>query len=101
MIRVVHPVSRIRMLTFYHPGSPIPDPGVKKAPDPGSLIRIRNTAGNCRTLLTDQRQGGSLDSYNLISERAQASQCCGAGNISFGSRGSAEPWDGTGYSPPG
>jgi hypothetical protein len=34
MIRVVHPGSRIRMLTFYP--SWIPDPGVKKAPDPGS-----------------------------------------------------------------
>jgi hypothetical protein len=34
MIRVVHPVSRIRILTFYP--SLIPDPGVKKAPDPGS-----------------------------------------------------------------
>ncbi len=32
MIRVVHPGSR--MLTFYT--SRIPDPGVKKAPDPGS-----------------------------------------------------------------
>jgi hypothetical protein len=34
MIRFVHPGSRIRMLTFYQ--SRIPDPGVKKAPDPGS-----------------------------------------------------------------
>jgi hypothetical protein len=34
MIRVVHPGSQIRMLTFYP--SRIPDPGVKKAPDPGS-----------------------------------------------------------------
>jgi hypothetical protein len=34
MIRVVHPGSRIRMLTFYP--SRIPDPGVKKALDPGS-----------------------------------------------------------------
>ncbi len=36
MIRVVHPGSRILMLTFSHPGSRIPDPGVKKVPDPGS-----------------------------------------------------------------
>jgi hypothetical protein len=43
MIPVVHPGSRIRMLTFSHPGSRIPDPGVKKAPNPGSRIRIRNT----------------------------------------------------------
>ncbi len=34
MIRVVHPGSRIRMLTFYP--SRIPNPGVKKAADPGS-----------------------------------------------------------------
>ncbi len=34
MILVVHPGSRIRMLTFYP--SRIPDPGVKKALDPGS-----------------------------------------------------------------
>ncbi len=44
MIRVVHPGSQIRMLTFSHPGSRVPDPGVKKAPNPGSGIRIRNTA---------------------------------------------------------
>jgi hypothetical protein len=25
---------------------PIPDPGIKKAPDPGSLIRILNTGNN-------------------------------------------------------
>jgi hypothetical protein len=35
--------SRIRMLTFSHPGSRIPDPGVKNAPNPRSRIRIRNT----------------------------------------------------------
>jgi hypothetical protein len=34
MIQVVHPGSQIRILTFYP--SPIPDPGVKKAPVPGS-----------------------------------------------------------------
>ncbi len=39
MIRVVHPGSRIWILTFYP--SRIPDPGVKKAPDPES--RVRNT----------------------------------------------------------
>jgi hypothetical protein len=38
MIRVVHPGSRIRMLTFYP--FRIPDPGVKKAPDPGSATLI-------------------------------------------------------------
>jgi hypothetical protein len=42
MIRVVHPGSRIRILTFYPSRIPgpkrhrIPDPEVKKAPDPGS-----------------------------------------------------------------
>ncbi len=44
MIRVLHPGSRIRMLTFYP--SRIPDPGVKKAPDPGSRIGIRNNEVN-------------------------------------------------------
>jgi hypothetical protein len=40
MIRDVHPGTQIRI--FFHPRSqiriffPIPDPGVKKAPDPGS-----------------------------------------------------------------
>jgi hypothetical protein len=52
MIRVFHPISRIRMLAFYP--SQIPDPEVKKAPDPGSAAlhvgnkikssRIQNTA---------------------------------------------------------
>jgi hypothetical protein len=37
--------SRLQILTFYP--SRIPDPGVKKAPDPGSRIRIRNTAHHC------------------------------------------------------
>jgi hypothetical protein len=41
MIRVVHPGPWIRMLTFSHPGSRIQ--GSKKAPNPGSRIRIRNT----------------------------------------------------------
>jgi hypothetical protein len=42
MIRVVHPGSGS---CFFYP-SRIPDPGVKKVPDPGSRsrIRIRNTA---------------------------------------------------------
>jgi hypothetical protein len=39
-IWVWDPGSGIRGLD---PGKPIPDPGVKKAPDPGSRIRIRNT----------------------------------------------------------
>jgi hypothetical protein len=46
MIRVFHPGSRILMLTFFHPGSRIPDPGVKKVPNPGSRIRIRNTGSD-------------------------------------------------------
>ena len=31
------------MIRVVHPGSRIPDPGVKKVPNPGSRIRIRNT----------------------------------------------------------
>ncbi len=43
MIRVVHPGFRIPdldadFLPFLNPGSQIPDPGVKKAPDPGCRI---------------------------------------------------------------
>ncbi len=46
MIYDVHPGSRFRVRIFFHLGSRIriPDPEVKKAPDPGSQIRIRNTA---------------------------------------------------------
>ena len=36
MIRVVHPGSRIRMLTFSHPGSRIPGSKRHPIPDPGS-----------------------------------------------------------------
>jgi hypothetical protein len=36
--------SGIRDLEKAYSGSRIPDPGVKKAPDPGSRIRIHNTA---------------------------------------------------------
>ncbi len=50
MIRVVHPGSRIPDPGFRIPDpdadflpSRIPDPGVKKVPNPGSRIRIRNT----------------------------------------------------------
>jgi hypothetical protein len=37
------PRSGIRDPEKTYSGSRIPDPGVKKAPDPGSRIRIRNT----------------------------------------------------------
>jgi hypothetical protein len=41
-------VTKLSKIWVWDPGSGknpfrIPDPGVKKAPDPGSLIRIRNT----------------------------------------------------------
>jgi hypothetical protein len=49
--------SRIRMLTFSP--SRIPDPGVKKAPDPGSRIRIRNTVCLERYVLY-QEEGGAV-----------------------------------------
>jgi hypothetical protein len=44
MIRVVHPGSQIRMLTFYP--SRIPDPGSRGQKGTGSRIRIRNTVKN-------------------------------------------------------
>ncbi len=43
MMWVVHPGSRIRMLTFSHPGSRIQGSKRHPIPDPGSRIRIRNT----------------------------------------------------------
>ncbi len=43
MIRVVHPGSRILDPDTDFLPCRIPDPGVKKAPNPGSWIRIRNT----------------------------------------------------------
>ncbi len=56
MIRVVLPGSRIRMLTLStRPGSRIPDPGVKKAPDPGSgsatLLSKKNLLKKITTIL--------------------------------------------------
>jgi hypothetical protein len=42
-IWVWDPGSGIRDPEKTYSGSRIPDPGVKKAPDPGSRIRIRNT----------------------------------------------------------
>jgi len=45
MIRVVHPGSRIRMLTFSHPGSRIQGSKRHPIPDPGSgsaTLRNRN-----------------------------------------------------------
>jgi hypothetical protein len=47
MIRVVHPGSRIRMLTFYP--SRISDPGSRGQKGTGSRIRIRNTAGKYKS----------------------------------------------------
>jgi hypothetical protein len=45
MIRVVHPESRIRMMTFYP--SRIPDPRPRGQKGTGSRIRIRNTDFYC------------------------------------------------------
>jgi hypothetical protein len=45
-------VKKLFKIWSWDPGSGknpfrIPDPGVKKAPDPGSWIRIRNTENAC------------------------------------------------------
>jgi hypothetical protein len=40
MIRVVHPGSRIRMLTFSHPGSRIQGSKMHPIPDPGSATLL-------------------------------------------------------------
>jgi hypothetical protein len=61
MIRVVHPGSQIRMLTFSYPGS-----RVKKAPNPGSRIRIRNTVNRPRhSIQTCQKLSLKLYSTDL------------------------------------
>ncbi len=39
-------VTKLSKIWVRDPGSEIRDPGVKKAPDPGSPIRIRNTGKN-------------------------------------------------------
>jgi hypothetical protein len=51
MIRVVHPGSQIPDPDADLLLSQILDPGVKKAPNPGSQIRIRNTAAlSCQVI---------------------------------------------------
>jgi hypothetical protein len=39
-------VNKLSKIWVWDPGSEIRDTGVNKAPDPGSRIRIRNTAPN-------------------------------------------------------
>jgi hypothetical protein len=73
MIRFVHPGSRIRMLTFYP--SRIPDPGVKKAPDPGSRIRIRNTAKKVTLRYTCCLGTGILVSWPPVTQVGSLKRC--------------------------
>jgi hypothetical protein len=52
-------VTKLSKIWVWDPGSGknlsrIPEPGVKKAPDPGSRIRIRNTACKVR-IVTSKR----------------------------------------------
>jgi hypothetical protein len=54
MIRVVHPGSRIPDPDADFLPARIPDPGVKKVPNPGSRIRIRNTALHSDVALEDE-----------------------------------------------
>jgi len=68
MIRVVHPGSRIRMLTFNPSRIPDPDPGVKKAPDPGSAtldVGILLRKFPCLKSLEDHHDG---DEEELLAE---------------------------------
>jgi hypothetical protein len=48
MIRVVHPGSRIRMLTFSHPGSKSQKGTQSRIPDPQHCYRITNEAGSLK-----------------------------------------------------
>ena len=47
MIRVVHPGSRIRMLTFSHPGSRIQGSKRHSIPDPGSATLVTGVERAC------------------------------------------------------
>ncbi len=88
MIRVVHPGSRIRMLTFYP--SWIPAPGSRGQKGTGSRIRIRNT---------DLCNRFSVPSSELAPPTpSPASECVppwnqrgGGGNICLWVRGRGEP----------
>ncbi len=52
-LRTIKTVSKLGKMSWdVHPGSRIPDPGVKKASDPASPIWIRNTDPNYHTKLT-------------------------------------------------
>jgi hypothetical protein len=64
MIRVDHPGSGSRILFFL----PIPDPGVKKAPDPGSAILVR-TYGNM-----DMSSGSEAESLLYIGSNTSPTQ---------------------------
>jgi hypothetical protein len=52
------PGSGINLFRIPDPGSRIPDPGSRgqKAPNPGSRIRIRNTAVNSKKMYFQLRQ---------------------------------------------
>jgi hypothetical protein len=69
MIRVVHPGSRIRMLTFSHPGSRIPDP------DPQHWLRetgsgdLKHKNGGRLRLMFCIKNGNIFFSLGLHEER--------------------------------
>jgi hypothetical protein len=63
-------LSRIPDPDFYP--SRIPDPGVKKAPDPGS---------GSATLLSDDGRSGTY----ISKLKSLDNQCCGSGSIIYGS----------------
>jgi hypothetical protein len=62
--RVVHSGSRIRILTFYP--SRIPDPGVKKAPDPGSATLPETGIRDGKN--PDPGSGSGMNIHDLIFE---------------------------------
>ncbi len=66
-------LSRIRILTFYP--SRIPDPGFKKAPDPGSRIRIRNTGISDKTISFINSQTWQLTRHIYTTD---IKSCCGS-----------------------
>jgi hypothetical protein len=91
MIRVVHPGSRIRMLTFSHPGSRIQGSKRHPIPDPGSRntefikvkrgTNLRTTAEECEAeRLVDQERLHNCQVIEAVGVYATF-QCEGGGTV--------------------
>jgi hypothetical protein len=66
MIRDVHPGSRVRILIFYP--SRIPDPGVKKAPDPRSATLVQSLLNVSTSVYISYRYSGTYKDIPMQKE---------------------------------